>query len=52
MSRVFTFLLGKGKEELESMLRSIEEKLAKNPEDAYLKEDKMAIEKALKECEN
>lgn len=52
MSRVFTFLLGKGKEELESMLKSVKEKLAKNPEDARLKEDKTVIEKALEECKD
>lgn len=51
MSRAFTFLLGKGKDELLSMLASVEKKLEERPEDSSLEEEKVEIEKALAECE-
>lgn len=47
MSYVFMFLLGKGKEELEKILKELNEKLEKNPEDAILLEEKKEVENAL-----
>lgn len=49
MSYVFTFLLGKGKEELEDILKGIEEKLKKDPENKMLLEEKREVENALAE---
>lgn len=47
MSYVFMFLLGKGKEELEKILKELDEKLEKDPEDAILLEEKKEVENAL-----
>lgn len=47
MSYVFMFLLGKGKEELEKILKELNEKLEKNPGDAILLEGKKEVENAL-----
>lgn len=49
MGYVFTFLLGKGKDELEKMLSEVDEKLAKDPDNGTLKEERAAIVKALEE---
>lgn len=50
MSRVFAFILGKGKEELTKMLKEAEEKLALHPDNDALKEEVAAIKKAIDEC--
>lgn len=47
MSYVFMFLLGKGKEELEEILKEVNEKLEKNPNDDYLLAEKQEVENAL-----
>lgn len=47
MGYFFTFLLGKNKDELEALLKETDAKLAKNPNDEKLKEEKEAIQHAL-----
>lgn len=49
MSLVFTLLMGKGEEELKSMLADVNAKLEKDPDNSALIEEKSVIEKALSE---
>ena len=49
MSYAFMFLLGKNKEELESLLADVEEKLISEPDNETLKAEKQEIEKLLEE---
>ena len=49
MSYVFTFLLGKGKDELEKILGELNQKLEKKPNDQTLLAEKEEVENALKE---
>jgi hypothetical protein len=49
MGLVFTLLMGKGIEELNSMLDSVNSKLEKDPTNSELLEEKSVIEKALSE---
>lgn len=49
MGMAFMFLLGKGKEELEQLLKEAQEKLAKDPGNPELEEEVSVIEKALEE---
>lgn len=48
MSYVFTFLLGKGRDELEKILAEVNKKLEKNPNDETLLEEKKEVENAIK----
>lgn len=50
MSRVFAFVLGKGKEELEAMLKEVQAKITEDPMNESLKQEEAAIYEALKEC--
>ncbi len=47
MSKLWVLLLGKGKDELKSMLADVEKKLVKKPDSADLLEEKAAIEAEL-----
>lgn len=47
MSRAFCLLMGKGKDELEEMLKDVEAKLEKAPEDEELLAEKEEILKLL-----
>lgn len=49
MSIFFTLLLGKGKDELEQMLKDVVAKLEVDPDNETLKEEKEVIESAIKE---